>query len=109
MLAYASDRAGKDNPDIWVQQTVGSTPLQLTDEEFDESEPAFFPDGSRLVYRSEREGGGLYTVATLGRQQPRLLVAGGRRPRVSPDGQMVAYWTGNNIGFAMTPAATAPS
>ena len=55
LLAYASDRAGKDNLDIWVQQTVGSTPLQLTDEAFDESEPAFFPDGSRLVYRSERE------------------------------------------------------
>jgi len=105
LLAYASDRAGKDNLDIWVQQTVGSTPLQLTDEEFDESEPAFFPDGSRLVYRSEREGGGLYTVATLGRQQPRLLVAGGRRPRVSPDGQMVAYWTGSNIGFANDPGS----
>jgi serine/threonine protein kinase/Tol biopolymer transport system component len=99
LLAYASDRAGGDNLDIWVQQTSGSAPLQLTSGAFDEREPAFFPDGGRLVYRAEGDGGGIYVVPAFGGQQPRLLAAGGRRPRVSPDGLTVAYWTGPNVGF----------
>jgi Tol biopolymer transport system component len=100
LLAYASDRAGMGNLDIWVQQTAGSTPLQLTHEAFDELEPAFSPDGSRLAYRSERDGGGIYIVPALGGQEPRLLVRAGRRPRFSPDGRLIAYWTGPNIGFS---------
>ena len=100
LLAYASDRAGMDNLDIWVQQTAGSAPFQLTHEAVDEIEPAFSPDGSRLAYRSERDGGGIYIVPTFGGQEPRLLVTGGRRPRFSPDGHFIAYWTGTNVGFA---------
>jgi Tol biopolymer transport system component len=100
LLAYASDRAGTDNLDIWVQQTAGSTPLQLTHDPVDEHEPAFSPDGSRLAYRSERDGGGIYIVPALGGQEPRLIVSGGRRPRFSPDGRLLAYWTGSNVGFA---------
>ncbi|HYU77363.1 MAG TPA: hypothetical protein VEK56_00165 [Vicinamibacterales bacterium] len=67
LLAYASDRAGADNLDIWVQQTAGSTPLQLTHDFADEREPAFSPDGSRIAFRSERDGGGgVYIIPTLG-------------------------------------------
>jgi Tol biopolymer transport system component len=99
LLAYASDRAGMDNLDVWVQQTAGSAPLQLTHDAVDEFEPAFSPDGSRLAYRSERDGGGIYIVPALGGQEPRLLVPGGRRPRFSPDGRLIAYWTGSNVGF----------
>jgi len=90
------------NLDIWVQQTAGSTPLQLTHEAFDELEPAFSPDGSRLAYRSERDGGGIYIVPALGGQEPRLLVRAGRRPRFSPDGRLIAYWTGTNVGFSFS-------
>jgi Tol biopolymer transport system component len=88
-----------DNLDIWVQQSAG-TPLRVTDDPADEGEPAFSPDGSRLAYRSERDGGGIYLTATLGGQEPRLFVADGRRPRFSPDGRSITYWTGTDIGFA---------
>ena len=93
MVAYASDRAGKGNLDIWVQQTAGGQPFRLTSTEVDEREPSFSPDGSRVAFRSEGKGGGVYIVPTLG-GEPHLVASGGRRPRFSPNGDLVAYWVG---------------
>jgi Tol biopolymer transport system component len=105
LLAYASDRAGRSDLDIWIQPTAGGRPIQVTDEPVDEREPALSPDGRRLAFRSERGGGGIYIVPSFGGEAPRLLVAGGRGPRFSPDGRFVAYWTGSNIGFSESPGA----
>jgi dipeptidyl aminopeptidase/acylaminoacyl peptidase len=99
LLAYASDRAGNGDLDIWVQQMSGGTPLRLTDDPGDDSAPDFSPDGSQLAFRSERNGGGIYLVPTLG-GPARLIAAEGRRPRFSPDGSRVAYWTGQFRGSA---------
>jgi serine/threonine protein kinase len=103
LVAYASDRAGEGQLDIWVQQTAGGTPIRVTRDSFDEREPSFSPDGSRIAFRSERDGGGVYVVPAFGSEAPRFLAAAGRRPRFSPDGQMIAYWTGSNIGFGARP------
>jgi len=105
LLAYTSDRAGNGNLDVWVQQAVGSTPLQLTRDPLDEHEPDFSPDGSRVAYRIERDAGAIYTIPAFGGQEPRLLVEGGRRPRYSPDGRSIAFWTGSAIGFVPEPGA----
>jgi len=93
LLAYASDREGRGDMDIWVQQTTGGTPLRVTDDDSDDSWPDFSPDGSQIVFRSERNGGGIYVVAALG-GAARLVAAGGRNPRFSPDGTRIAYWSG---------------
>jgi len=102
LLAFASDRSGDGNLDIWVQPVAGGQAVQVTKEAADERMPAFTPDGGRIVFRSEREGGGIYSIATLG-GEPRLLAAGGLSPKVAPDGRLVAYWTGTFIGFDRTP------
>jgi Tol biopolymer transport system component len=92
LVVYASDRAGGDNLDLWVQQIDGGTPLRLTSDPADEYEPSFSPDGTRIVFRSDRDGGGLYVVPALG-GEPRLIAKGGRQPRFSPDGSRMAYVT----------------
>jgi Tol biopolymer transport system component len=105
LVAYASDRAGRGDLDIWVQQIAGGTPLRLTDDPADDQAPDFSPDGSQIVFRSERDGGGLYIVPTLG-GEPRLLAREGRRPKFSPDGSRIAYWVGLRRGGSIALSAT---
>ena len=92
-LAYASDRGGGGNLDIWLRQVSGGDAIQLTHGTEDTSEPSFSPDGGAIVFRNEANGGAIFEVPTLG-GAARLIASGGRRPRVSPDGQWIAYWTG---------------
>ena len=90
MLAYASDRSGENNLDIWVQQIPDGPPVRLTRHAADEVEPSFSADGSRIAFQSSRLGGGIYVVPTLGGEE-RLLAARGFSPRFSPDGKWIAY------------------
>ena len=95
LLGYASDRSGDGNLDIWVQQ-LGGGGSRRTRDPADDRQPSFHPDGTRMVFRSERRGGGLYWTTTLGDEaSARFIVDRGRRPRVSPRGSRIAYWTGH--------------
>jgi Tol biopolymer transport system component len=103
-LAFSSDRAGEDNLDIWLQQIGAQEPIRLTKDAADETDPAFSPDSTKIAYRSEKGGGGIYVVPTLG-GDPMLLASGGRNPRFSPDGRWIAYWTGRGQG-TLTPSSS---
>jgi eukaryotic-like serine/threonine-protein kinase len=102
MLAYASDRSGEGNLDIWIKQLTGGEPLRLTQDEADEREPDFSPDGGQIVFRSERAGGGIYVISSQG-GVARLIARGGRTPKFSPDGRQIAYWSGDQPTDALTP------
>ena len=49
LVAYASDRSGEGNLEIWVQQFNGRQASRLTNHAADDREPAFSPDGSQIV------------------------------------------------------------
>jgi DNA-binding winged helix-turn-helix (wHTH) protein len=94
LLAYASDRADGKNLNIWIEQLdPPGNAVQLTHEEADTNQPSFSQDGTEIVFRSAREGGGIYVIPTIGGQATRLAPAG-RNPRFSPDGRWITYWTG---------------
>jgi Tol biopolymer transport system component len=76
-----------------LQHFAGGEPIRLTRDSGDDWQPTFSPDGSRIVYRSERGGGGLYVLPVLG-GEPRLLAPDGNDPNFSPDGKSIAYWIG---------------
>jgi serine/threonine protein kinase/Tol biopolymer transport system component len=102
-LAYASDRGG-ETLDIWIKPVTGGQDVRLTNHPADDGEPAFSPDGYQVVFRSERDGGGVYAKSILG-GDARLIVRNGRRPRFSPDGKWIAYWTGFSTGDPTSPGS----
>ena len=97
LLAYASNRSGRADLDIWMQQTAGGSPVRLTDDPADDVDPDLSADGFRVVFRSERRGGGAYVAPALG-GPARLVAPDARSPRFSPDGKSIAYWTGQFRG-----------
>ena len=102
LLAYASNRAGGGNLDVYVQQTAGGNSIRLTADPADDHQPSVSPDGSLVAFRSERSPRGVYVSSALG-GEARLLAPDGMRPMFSPDGRSIAFWT---TGSWLTPRST---
>ena len=97
LVVMAAQRGVKPDLDLYLLQDAISDPVPLTGHEADDYDPAFSPDGKWLAFRSERNGGGVFVMPTLGSdgvRRPRLVAPGGRRPRFSPDGRWIAFWRG---------------
>src|SRR5205823_4334090 len=87
-FVYASYAGG--NWDIYLQRVGGKNPVNLTkDSPSDDTQPAFSPDGERIAFRSEREGGGLFVMGATGESVKRLADFG-FNPAWSPDGKEIA-------------------
>jgi Tol biopolymer transport system component/tRNA A-37 threonylcarbamoyl transferase component Bud32 len=87
-FVYASRAAG--NWDIYLQRVGGKNPINLTkDSVANETQPAISPDGNRIVFRSERDGGGLYVMGATGEDTKRLADFG-FNPSWSPHGEFIA-------------------
>ncbi len=96
-LAYSSDRAGKGNLDIWVQQVDGGSPLQVTNDPADELQATFSPDGTKIAFI--RFGQGIYIVPALG-GDPYLVAAKAYSPSFAPDGKTIAYIQGEKLYYS---------
>jgi Tol biopolymer transport system component len=93
MLLYVS-RDG-DDFDIMLQRVGGANPVVLTaDCSFDDYSPAFSPDGNRIAFRSQREGGGLFVMGATG-ESPQRVTDDGFDPAWSPDGTRLVYASEN--------------
>ena len=91
MVAYVARES--DDQDIFSLRVGGLNPINLTkDCTKDDFQPAFSPDGTRIVFRSDRDGGGLFLMGATG-ESPRRLTDFGFDPKWSPDGQSVVFAT----------------
>ncbi len=85
-FVYASQADG--DWDIYLQRP-GGDPINLTPTSpGEDTQPAYSPDGSQIVFRSEREGGGLFLMGATG-ESVRRLADFGYNPVWSPDGRTI--------------------
>jgi serine/threonine protein kinase/Tol biopolymer transport system component/Tfp pilus assembly protein PilF len=88
---YASRASG--NWDIYFQRIGDGNLINLTkDFVTDDSQPAFSPDGQRIAFRSERDGGGIYVMNANG-DSPVRVSDFGYSPSWSPDGGQIIVGT----------------
>jgi Tol biopolymer transport system component len=90
LAAYESDRNDPGNLDIYVRQLGGRQEIRLTHDKADDLQPCLSPDGTRVVFRSMRNGGGIYRTNTFGGEEQKIA-DGGWFPRYSPDGAQIIY------------------
>lgn len=83
------------NGDIFIMDASGTNQTRLTNNSAVDLQPQWSPDGAKIVFRSERDGGGLsaiYVMNADGSNQIRLTNNGfDAAPAWSPDGTKIVY------------------
>jgi hypothetical protein len=96
-IAYESSVDG--DPEIYVADATGSNPVRLTDAPGWDDAPSWSPDGSKIVFQSDRAGSGpeIYVMDADGSNVVPLTQGSGQRPSWSPDGGRIAFTRDGNI------------
>jgi Tol biopolymer transport system component/DNA-binding winged helix-turn-helix (wHTH) protein len=88
-VIYAGRTSG--NWDIYSLRVGGKNPVNLTrDSIADDTQPVFSPDGEKIAFRSDREGGGIFVMGASGENVKRIADFG-YNPAWSPDGREVVF------------------
>lgn len=105
-IAYVTDRTG--NFEIFRKQISGGAEINLTQNDADDVQPSFSPDGTQIAFVSTREsssqliyrhasfplqGGDIWVMSALG-GAARRIAAPGNFPSWSPDGSVIIYTSG---------------
>ena len=90
-LIYSTAVGG--NADIYLLRVGGDRAINLTaGSPADDSQGKFSPDGEKIAFRSERDGGGLFIMGATG-ESVRRVTDFGMDPCWSPDGRRLAFGT----------------
>ena len=91
-IAFTSTRDG--NPEIYVMDADGNNQIRLTNHPLEDSAPSWSPDGKKIAFASNRNGGRnqIYVMDNDGKNVKRLTDGiSALHPAWSPDGQTIAY------------------
>jgi Tol biopolymer transport system component len=115
-IAFIGGSKTNSSFEVWVMNADGSGRRQVTNTTAAEQEPAWSPDGTRLVYASNSE---LWTINVDGTRRRQLTSTSSSEtePAWSPDGSKIAFkrsqdiWVMNSDGTGeanVTPNSPAP-
>jgi Tol biopolymer transport system component len=101
-IAFVTNRETGSKTSLWVMNGDGSDQHRLTPASFfwNESRPAWSPDGSRVIFQADRDGPvgntELYSMSADGGDLRRLTTYPGKDdwPAWSPDGSQIAFARG---------------
>ncbi|TCO62595.1 amidohydrolase family protein [Actinocrispum wychmicini] len=89
---------------IYVVAAAGGTPTKLVDDGYFNSDPDFSPDGTKLLYASDRHGTADLWIRDLATGKDSVLTelpGAQTAPRWSPDGSRVAYNDQDGAGWVL--------
>ena len=90
-LLYVAGDGGDE--DIFLLRVGGENAINLTaTSAANDYDPAFSPDGERIAFGSDREGGGLFVMGATG-ESPKKIAPEGAHPSWSSDGRRIVYST----------------
>ncbi len=79
--------------DVFLQRVGARSGVNLTaDFAGNDTQPTFSPDGQKIAFRSDRDGGGIFIIGTL-KENLRRVSDFGYHPSWSPDGRQLAVST----------------
>lgn len=98
-VSFRDEYEGRPNREIYLISADSDGPVNLTRNSCADDEPDWSPDGSKIAWESDREGGNfqIFVMNADGSDVKQLTTDGGLAPRWSPDGKLIAYTRGGTI------------